>query len=75
MATPSPSNLYEVCDPSKEGVELLPENEREYYHTFTAQLLYISKRSRPDLQTFIAFHCTRVQRADTDDQKKLARTI
>ena len=33
------------------------------------------KRARPDLHTAIAFHCTRVQSVDTDDQKKLSRTI
>ena len=33
------------------------------------------KQGRPDLGISIAFHTTRVQKADTDDQKKLARTI
>ena len=40
-----------------------------------AQLLYLSKRARPDLQTAVAFHCTRVRCPDKDDDKKLARTI
>ena len=78
MATPAPSNLYDVRDPNDEdvtSVRLLTESEREEYHTLTTQCLYLSKRGRPDLQTSIAFHCTRVQKADTDDQKKLARTI
>jgi len=52
MATPTPTpiNLYEVRDPSKERVELLSEKEREEYHTFTDQLLYargVDLNSRP----------------------------
>ena len=54
---------------------MLTEHEHEEYHTLTSQCLYLSKKGRPDLQTSIAFHCTRVQKADTDDQKKLTRTI
>ena len=75
MATPAPSNLYEVRDPDAQGNKLLSEEEREDYHTLTAKNLYLSKRGRPDLGTSISFHCTRVQKADLDDQKKLARTI
>ena len=74
-ATPAPSNLYEVRKEDSPDTELLPTKEREEYHTTTAQLLYLSKRARPDLQTSIAFHCTRVQHPDRDDEKKLARTI
>ena len=75
MATPAPSNLYEIRSPDSETNQLLAEVEREDYHSLTAQCLYLSKRGRPDLQTSIAFHCTRVKKPDTDDQKKLARTI
>ena len=75
MATPAPHNLYDVRSPDSEGNRLLTEKEREEYHTLTAQCLYLSKRARPDLQTSIAFHCTRVQKPDTDDEKKLSRTI
>ena len=75
MATPAPHNLYDVRSPDSEGNRLLTEKEREEYHSLTAQCLYLSKRGRPDLQTSIAFHCTRVQKPDTDNQKKLSRTI
>ena len=40
-----------------------------------AKLLFLSKRARPDLQTAIAFLCTRVKEADIDDYKKLSRVI
>lgn len=75
MATPAPSNVCDVREPSEEEMELLLDQEREEYHTLTAQCLYLSKRGRPDLQTSIAFYCTRVQKADTDNQKRLSQTI
>lgn len=60
MATPAPSNLYKVRDPSEDEMKLLFEKEHEEYHTLTTQLVYVSNRGRPDLQTFIVFHYTRV---------------
>ena len=52
MATPDPSNLYDIRDPNNENVtriRLLIEAEHEEYHTLTAQYLYLSKRGRPYL--------------------------
>jgi len=49
--------------------------EREEYHSLIAQCLYLYKRGRPHLLPSVAFQCTRVKKPDTDDQKKLARTI
>ena len=74
-ATPAPTNLYEVRDPDNENVTLLNKTHKDEYHSLTAQLLYLSKRARSDLQTSIAFHCTRVRNPDDDDDKKLARTV
>ena len=67
MATPAPHNLYDVRGPNADGNRALNETERSEYHTLTAQCLYVSKRGRPDLQTSIAFHFTRVRNPDTDD--------
>jgi hypothetical protein len=39
------------------------------------RLLFLCKRKRPDLQTAIAFLCTRVQSPTLDDQRKLSRII
>ena len=58
MATTAPENLHEIRDDDDEGLILLPNKEKEEYHTLTMKLLYLSKRSRPDLQTSIAFHST-----------------
>ena len=41
------------------------------YHHLTAKLLYLAKRTRPDLLTAVSFLCTRVQAPDRDDWKKL----
>jgi len=40
-----------------------------------AKLLYLSRRSRQDIQTAVAYLCTRVQSPDTDDYKKLVRVM
>ena len=45
------------------------------YHHLIAKLLYLCKRSRPDIQTAVAFLCTRVKQPDSDDWKKLSRCI
>ena len=57
-----------------EDHEPLSTKEREEYHSLTTQLLYVSKRSRSDLQISTAFHCTRVKNPDREDKKKLGRT-
>jgi len=40
-----------------------------------AKLLYLCRRTRQDIQTAVAFLCTRVQNPDEDDYKKLTRVI
>jgi hypothetical protein len=42
-------------------------------HSLTVQLLFLSKRARPEIQTAVAFLCTRMQATDTNDHNKLAR--
>ena len=46
-----------------------------FYETFTAKLLFLCKRARPDIQTAVAFLTTRVIAPDVDDWKKLARVV
>jgi hypothetical protein len=45
------------------------------FHTYVAKTLFLCKRARPDLQTAVAFLCTRVKACDEDDYKKLIRMI
>ena len=45
------------------------------FHNIAARLLFLCKLARPYLQTAVVFLCTRVQNPDTDDYKKLSRTL
>lgn len=53
----------------------LDKSEGEFFHHLTAKLLFLSKRARPDIQTAVAFLCTRVKAPDMDDLKKLRWVI
>ena len=70
-STPAAAHLFEVDVTAKK----LTDKARETFHHIMAQLLYLSKRARPDLQTAISFLCTRVQQPDIDDYKKLNRCL
>jgi Reverse transcriptase (RNA-dependent DNA polymerase)/Zinc knuckle len=69
--TPAANHLFEV----NQEAEKLDETKKEFFHHVVAQLLFLCKRARPDIQTAIAFLCTRVQYPDVDDYKKLGRVI
>jgi hypothetical protein len=69
--TPADKNLFEV----RENVATLNTDDAELLHAMVAKLLFLCKPGRPDLQTAIAFLCTRVQAPTTDDQLKLGRVI
>ena len=70
-STPAAAHLFDV-DP--DAGKLVPET-KEAFHHLVAQLLYLSKRARPDIQTAVSFLCTRVQCPDVDDYKKLNRCL
>jgi hypothetical protein len=55
--------------------EQLDEETAQTFHRIVAKLLFLCKRSRPDIQTAVAFLCTRVKSPDVDDWKKLKRTM
>ena len=69
--TPAANRLFQV---NPEAVKL-SEAQAEHYHHLVAKLLYLCKRTRPDLQTAVAFLTTRVQGPDVDDWKKLGRCL
>ena len=69
--TPAAAHLFDVNDKA----EKLSPIKADRYHHLTAKLLYLCKRSRPDIQTAVAFLCRRVKQPDTDDWKKLSRCI
>jgi len=55
--TPASNYLFNINDKA----EMLDDDHSTEYHHLTAKLLYLCKRARPDLQTAVAFLCTRVK--------------
>ena len=49
----------------------MDDARQEEYHTITAKTLWISQRSRPDVKLDIAYHCTRIKKANDTDWAKL----
>ncbi len=65
--TPSNKSIFQVDG----GAMVLPEEERKNFHTVVAKLLFLSKRTRPDILTTVSFLCTRVTKATVEDKRKL----
>jgi hypothetical protein len=65
--TPAALHLFAV----NPDCEKLDSDTSTMYHHLTAKLLYLSKRTRPDLQLAVSFLSTRVLAPDADDWKKL----
>ena len=45
----------------------LNEERRNTFHHIVAKLLYVSKRSRVDIDLAVSFLCTRVSKSDEED--------
>jgi hypothetical protein len=71
VSSPCASHLWKTRDDAK----MLSEQQAEKFHSTVAKLLYITKRSRPDIETAVAFLTTRVSKSDEDDWKKLKRVM
>ena len=69
--TPANEKLFKVNDKSNK----LSKDEAEVFHTMVAKGLFLSKRSRPDIQMTIAFLCTRVREPTMEDWGKLHRVM
>ena len=69
--TPAGNHLFSV----NENATKLDPSTAIMYHHFTAQLLYLSKRTCPDILPTVSFLCTRVREPDEDDCKKLGRCL
>ena len=69
--TPAALHLFNLDD----GAEKMDKERAQLFHHLVAKLLYLSRRSRQDIQTAVAFLCTIVQSPDTDDYKKLAKVM
>ena len=69
--SPAAEHLFKTRD----NAAKLDKQAADLFHHITAQLLFVCKRGRPDIQTAVAFLCTRVREPDEDDYKKLCRLI
>ena len=70
-STPAANHLFQVNPDAKK----LDTSSAIIFHHLIAQLLYLGKRTRPDVLTAVSFLCTRVQNPDMDDWKKLGRCL
>ena len=52
--TPAAEDLFDVDETSEE----LDEDERKYFYTYVAKLLYLAKRTRPECLVATSFLCT-----------------
>ena len=64
-ACPAGDNLFKIRD--DEDWERLPEEMARQFHRTMAQLLFLCKRARLDVETLVSFLTTRVKEADVDD--------
>ena len=69
--TPAGKHLFQTHE---DGAKL-NKKEADAFHRNVARLLFLSKRARPDIQTAVAFLCTRVQSPDVHDNLKLGRVM
>ena len=65
--TPAARHLFSVNPETKK----LPKATSQVFHHLVAKLLYLSRCTRQDIQTALAFLCNRVQA--TDGTRKLTR--
>ena len=71
FTSPAKNKLFEV----REYSEQLSQNKGELFHSMVGKILFIMKRSRPDLETAVGFLETRVLKSDVDDREKLRRIL
>eukprot|EP01034_Spumella_vulgaris_P043741 gene43741-54354_t len=69
-ATPATSTLFDV----REAPKATPEDSA-WFHTYTAKMLYLAKRVRPECLTAVSFLTTRIHACDEDDMGKLRRLL
>jgi hypothetical protein len=71
VSTPALDDLYSIDSDSP----ALDELDRKKFHTLVAKLMFMAKRSRPDVLLPTAFLATRVLFATVQDNEKLQRVL
>ena len=67
-SSPAPTDLFK----QKDNDPVLDHARQQLYHTITAETLWLSQRSRPDIQLATGYHCTCVRKPPTEsDWNKL----
>ena len=69
-SSPASEKLFNINDSPP-----LEKERAEIFHTFVAKALFVAKRGRPDIQTAVAFLCTRVKAPTQEDWHKLIRMM
>jgi len=74
VATPASDHLFEV---NMENPSSLDQSTSDMFHTNVTKLLFLCKHTCPDIQSVMAFLCTRVKGPDMDDYQyhKLKRVM
>jgi hypothetical protein len=72
-ATPVADYLFTVCNESE--AKFLPEAQAQAFHHTVAQLLFLCKRTRQDIQTAVSFLTTCIKCPGKDDWGKLKRIL
>ena len=65
--TPAPDDLFKISESSPK----LDCGRKETYHHIAAKTLWLSQRSRNDIQLATGYHCSRVKDPNEDDWRKL----
>ena len=71
VVNPALSKLFTITAAPVE----LGEEKKDKYHSISAKLLRVMKRSRPKLETSVSFLCTRVQDPTEEDWGELRRAL
>jgi len=76
MQALNPDDLgFNALTPPADPPEKATAVQMETWKMTARQLLYLAKRTRPDILPTVSFLCTRVQQPDVDDWKKLGRCL
>jgi hypothetical protein len=70
---PHNQNLFRIRDQNE--AKYLPEDQAMKFHHSVAQLVFLQKRARRDIQTTSFFLSSRVKKPDEDDWSKLRRVL
>ena len=69
--TPAPDYLFKV----DRNADLIDTRRKDEYHTATAKSIFLSQRTRLDMQLPTGFHCTRVKGPNVHDWNKLKHML